>query len=127
MVSLFLFIDAVAGVAAGLFGVGGGILIVPALTLWAGFTQEKATGTSLAVLLPPVGLMAVMEYYKQGDVDLRAALFVAIGLVLGAWAGAWGAHKMGEQWLKLTFGIFVTLVGIWIIYGVLKGFHIRGI
>jgi uncharacterized membrane protein YfcA len=127
MTGLFLLIGAVAGVAAGLFGVGGGILIVPALTLWAGFTQEKATGTSLAVLLPPVGIMAVMEYYKQGDVDLRAALFVAAGLILGAWAGAWGAHKMGEQWLKLSFGIFVALVGVWIIVGAFKGIHVHGI
>ncbi len=127
MMGLFLLIGLAAGLAAGLFGVGGGILIVPALTFLAGFTQEKATGTSLAVLLPPVGLLAVMEYYKQGDVDLRAALFVALGLILGAWAGAWGAHKMGEQWLKLSFGIFVTLVGIWIVVGALKGFHVKGL
>jgi uncharacterized membrane protein YfcA len=66
-------IGLLGGFAAGLFGVGGGIVIVPALIYWAGFTQHKATGTSLAVLLPPIGLAAALEYYRHGNVDVRAA------------------------------------------------------
>lgn len=127
MTLLFLGIGLVAGLAAGFFGVGGGILIVPALTFLAGFTQERATGTSLAVLLPPVGLLAVMEYYRHGNVDIKAGLLIAIGLILGAWLGAFEVHKVSEVWLKLSFGIFVTLVGIWIVAGALKGIYVKGL
>jgi len=74
------------GFASGLFGVGGGIVIVPALIYWAGFTQHKATGTSLAVLLPPIGLAAALEYYRHGNVDVRAAVILATMMVIGAWA-----------------------------------------
>ncbi len=127
MILLFLGIGLVAGLAAGFFGVGGGILIVPALTFLAGFTQERATGTSLAVLLPPVGLLAVIEYYRHGNVDLRAGVLIALGLVLGAWLGAFEVHHLSEVWLKMSFGIFVTLVGLWIVLGALKGFHVKGL
>jgi len=68
---LFVLIGTLGGVASGLFGVGGGIVIVPALIYWAGFSQHMATGTSLAVLLPPIGLAAVFEYYRHGNVDVR--------------------------------------------------------
>ncbi len=127
MMGLFLLIGVAAGVAAGFFGVGGGILIVPALTFLAGFTQEKATGTSLAVLLPPVGLMAVLEYYRHGNVDLKAGLIIACGLVLGAWMGAMGAHKIGEAWLKMYFGLFLTLIGVWVIVSALKGLPVKSL
>ena len=78
-------IGLLGGFAAGLFGVGGGIVIVPALIYWAGFTQHKATGTSLAVLLPPVGLAAALEYYRHGNVDVRAAVILAAMMMIGAW------------------------------------------
>ncbi|HET6463337.1 MAG TPA: sulfite exporter TauE/SafE family protein, partial [Candidatus Krumholzibacteria bacterium] len=68
---IFLLIGLGAGVISGMFGVGGGLVIVPALIYWAGFTQHKATGTSLAVLLPPIGLMATVEYYRHGNVSFR--------------------------------------------------------
>lgn len=127
MIAMFLGIGVIAGLVAGLFGVGGGILIVPALTFLAGFTQEKATGTSLAVLLPPVGLLAVIEYYRHGDVDLKAGLIIAAGLVLGAWLGAMGAHKVGEPGLKITFGIFVIVIGLWIVIAGWKGLPIKSL
>jgi uncharacterized membrane protein YfcA len=124
---MFLLIGLGTGVISGLFGVGGGILIVPALVYLAGFSQEKATGTSLAVLLPPVGLLAVIEYYRTGNVDLKAGLWVALGLVIGAWFGAMGAHKVSEQWMKLSFGIFMTLLGMGLIVMALKGLHSKGL
>lgn len=127
MTILFLGIGLFTGLAAGFFGVGGGILIVPALTFLAGFTQEQATGTSLAVLLPPVGLLAVMEYYRHGNVDFKAGILIAAGLVLGAWLGGIEAHKVSEIWLKATFGIFLVSVGIWVIVGAFKGIHVHGI
>lgn len=127
MTVLFLLIGISAGLAAGLFGVGGGVLIVPALTFLAGFSQERATGTSLAVLLPPVGLLAVIEYYRHGNVDIKAGLMIAGGLVLGAWFGAMGAHKVSEIWLKTVFGFFVIAVGMWIVVAAWKGLPAKGI
>ena len=87
-------IGLLGGFAAGLFGVGGGIVIVPALIYWAGFTQHKATGTSLAVLLPPIGLAAALEYYRHGNVDVRAAVILAIMMMIGAWVGAFVANRL---------------------------------
>src|SRR5579862_7777892 len=101
MVVAFLVIGLVAGIASGIFGIGGGVLIVPALAFFSGFSQEQSVGTSLAVLLPPVGLAAVLEYYRNGNVNLKAAIFIALGVFVGAWLGALLAHKMGDAWLKL--------------------------
>ncbi len=109
---LFILIGLIAGVISGMFGVGGGILIVPMLVIFAGFSQHAATGTSLAVLLPPVGLGAVVQYYRQGQVDIRAALIIALCLFLGAWVSARVATRVPDAMLKLAFGIFMTLVGI---------------
>src|SRR5690349_20123737 len=89
----FVGIGILGGVVSGLSGVGGGIVIVPALIYWAGFTQHKATGTSLAMLLPPIGLAATIEYYRHGNVDIPAALILAVTMFLGAWAGAAIANK----------------------------------
>jgi uncharacterized membrane protein YfcA len=127
MVLIFLSVGLVAGIASGLFGLGGGVLIVPALTLLLGFNQELSVGTSLAVLLPPVGLAAVLEYYRHGNVNLKAALFIALGLFVGAWFGSLFAHKMGDAWLKLAFGVFVVCLGIGMILASLKGLHLRDI
>lgn len=127
MVAAFLGIGLVAGVASGLFGIGGGVLIVPALALLAGFSQELSVGTSLAVLLPPVGLAAVLEYYRHGNVNMKAAIFIALGLFVGAWLGSLFAHKMGDAWLKLAFGIFVVCLGIGMIVASFKGLHLRDI
>lgn len=111
-----LLIGLFAGLMAGLFGVGGGLIIVPALIYVAGFSAQKATGTSLAVLLPPVGLAAVIEYYKNGNIDFRAAFLVAIALFLGAWAGAYLANSLDHVKMKLLFGGFVVLVGLYTIF-----------
>lgn len=121
MTALFLLTGLAAGLASGLLGVGGGILIVPALSLLAGFAQERAVGTSLAVLLPPVGLAAVLAYWKTGNVDWKAAILIALGLFLGAWVGALAAHKMGDHWLRLCFGVFLIGLGVWVVVASLKG------
>ena len=116
----FVEIGILGGIAAGLFGVGGGIVIVPALIYWAGFTQHKATGTSLAVLLPPIGLAATLEYYRYGNVDIRAALILATTMFFGSWIGAYLANKMTGPHLRLAFGVFVLLLGGYLIYGACK-------
>jgi uncharacterized membrane protein YfcA len=110
-------IGALGGIASGFFGVGGGIVIVPALIYWAGFSQHKATGTSLAVLLPPIGLAATVEYYRNGNVDIPAAVIVAITMFVGAWVGAYFANRMEGPHLRLIFGIFVSVLGVYLVYG----------
>jgi uncharacterized membrane protein YfcA len=114
---IFAAIGIVGGIAAGFFGVGGGIVIVPALIYWAGFSQHKATGTSLAVLLPPIGLAAAIEYYRHGNVDVRAAAILAVTMFLGAWLGARFADRMTGPHLRLAFGLFVFALGIYLIIG----------
>jgi len=115
--ALFVIIGLLAGLFAGLFGVGGGIIIVPALIYWAGFTQHVATGTSLAVLLPPVGLVAAIEYYRHGNVDFRAGLIIAAAMVVGSVAGAVVANHMKGPQLRLLFGLFVCAVGVYLVHG----------
>lgn len=109
----FLLIGAAAGVCSGLFGIGGGTIIVPALMAWAGFSPHQATGTSLAALLFPVGLLGVLAYHRAGDVRLGAAAWIALGILLGAWIGARLALKLSGQQLKLSFGLFLCAVGVY--------------
>jgi hypothetical protein len=116
----YVVIGLVGGVTAGLFGVGGGIVIVPALIYWAGFSQHRATGTSLVVLLPPIGLAAVLEYYRHGNVDVRAALFLVGSMFVGAWGGAVLANQMKGPHLRLAFGIFTCVMGVYMVYGACK-------
>ena len=117
---IFVVIGLLGGVASGFFGIGGGIVIVPALIYWAGFSQHKATGTSLAVLLPPIGLAATFEYYKHGYVDIRAAIILAITMFAGSWFGAHAANRLKGPHLRLAFGIFVLGLGFYLIYGACK-------
>lgn len=113
---VFTFIGLAGGVTAGLFGIGGGVIIVPMLIYWAGFSQHKATGTSLAILLPPIGLMAAIEYYRNGSVDLRAAAIVASAMFVGLWIGAYVANRIRGPYLSLMFGIFVVALGVYLVY-----------
>jgi uncharacterized membrane protein YfcA len=117
---IFVLIGLVGGVAAGIFGIGGGIVIVPALVYWAGFSQHMATGTTLAVLLPPIGLAAAYEYYRHGNVDIRAALILAATMFLGSWLGAFFANKLEESYLHLFFGLFVCSLGFYLTYKACK-------
>ena len=110
----------VAGIAAGLFGIGGGIVIVPALVYLLHFSQHKATGTSLAILLPPVGLAAVLEYHRHKNVDIPAALIVGAALFVGGYIGAFFANKMSGPHLKFAFGAFAVAMGIYTMFTALQ-------
>src|SRR5436190_23193261 len=109
-------IGAAAGILSGLFGIGGGVLIVPALIYFAGFDQHLATGTSLAVLLPPVGIGAALEYYRHGGVNIRAAAIIAVCLLVTGSISAMFANRLSENYLRLAFGLFVIGVGITLVY-----------
>ncbi len=110
-----------AGILSGLFGIGGGVLIVPALMYGLGFSQKLATGTSLAILLPPVGIAAVMEYYRHGAVNIKAAMVIAIMVVLGSWLGSKFSVGIDPATMKLLFGVFLILLGGYIIYDAMSG------
>jgi uncharacterized membrane protein YfcA len=110
-------IGLVAGVLSGVFGIGGGVVIVPALIYLAGFGQHLATGTSLAVLLPPIGIGAVVEYYRYGNVNLRAALVIAVTVTVGGYLGAVLANRLAGPYLRLAFGVFVLSLGASLIVG----------
>jgi len=116
---LLLLIGLTAGIASGMFGIGGGVIVVPALVLIMGFSLPSAVGTSLAILLPPVGLAAVIEYFRHGNVDLKSAIVVALGLFTGAWISAYFANRLPGSWLRVAFGVFIICLGIYMIYGAL--------
>jgi hypothetical protein len=110
MILVFIVIGFLAGILAGVFGVGGGIIIVPALILLARLTPLAAIGTSLTALLLPVGALGVWEYYKKGDVNVLAALCIALGIFFGAFLGAKLAHYLTPLELKRSFAVFLVLV-----------------
>ena len=120
VVMRYILIGLLGGVASGFFGIGGGIVIVPALIYWAGFTQHRATGTSLAVLLPPIGIAAVVEYYRNGNVDFRAAMIIAVAMIVGGGLGAFAANRVDGPWLRLIFGVFVVLLGGYLVFGAVR-------
>jgi len=119
-VLLLVGIGLATGLVSGLFGIGGGLLLIPALIYLVGYTQHEATGTSLAVLLLPVGLGAVLEYYRHGFVDLKVALIIALAVLVGGWFGAVLANQISGPYLRLAFACFVVCVGLYLLYGALR-------
>ena len=109
---LFLAIGLAAGVLSGLFGIGGGVLIVPALLLLARMQPAMATGTSLAALLLPVGALGAWQYHKQGNVNPAAAVCIALGLAAGAYFGARYAQGLSPVALRRAFAVFLGLVAV---------------
>lgn len=111
MVWLALLVGVVVGIVSGVVGIGGGILFVPALIWLFGMDQYKAQGTSLGALLAPVGILAFYEYYKRGNADLRIALLLAAGFIVGGYFGAVGAQAISEVWLRRIFALTLIIVG----------------
>lgn len=112
MVLVFLAIGLGAGVLSGLFGIGGGVVIVPALMFITRMQPTTATGTSLGSLLLPVGILGAWEYYKGGHLNVKAALLVAVGLTIGALFGARLAQSLEPVMLKRLFAVFLVLIAI---------------
>jgi uncharacterized membrane protein YfcA len=112
MEPLFLAIGLAAGVLSGLFGIGGGILIIPALIFFATFPTKLALGTSLGAMLLPVGLLGAYAYYQAGNLNIRASILISLGLFLGAWVGAKLAHAIPGAILQRMFAVFIVLMAI---------------
>ena len=110
-------IGLVGGVVSGLFGVGGAIVIVPALVLLVKLPQHTASGTSLAALLLPVGLLGAMEYYRRGQVNVPYAGLIAAGLFVGALVGAHVAGNVSDAVMRRAFGGFLLLVAAKLLAG----------
>lgn len=102
----------VAGAVSGLVGIGGGIIIVPALVMLFGFSQKLAQGTTLALLVPPIGLLAALAYYQQGLVDIRAAALIIVGFVVGSLLGARYVAHLSNATVTRIFAVFLILVAI---------------
>lgn len=101
-----------AGYLSGLVGIGGGIVMVPVLALLFGFTQHKAQGTTLALLMIPVGIFGVMNYYKTGNVDVKTALLLCCGFVLGNYLGSKTAITLSQETLRKVFAILMFVVAV---------------
>lgn len=101
-----------AGILSGLIGIGGGIIIVPALVYFYGMDQKTAQGTSLAVLLPPTGLLAFIQYYRSGHVDLKMGVLIVVGALLGGWFGGGFAMSLPQATLRKVFAVVMMLVAV---------------
>ena len=115
-VFLLILIGIAAGLTTGFFGLAGGIVIIPALIYLAGFSQMTATGTYLVICLFPVSLAAAIEYYRHGHANIRATIIIGVSLFITAWASSHFANKVTDIYLRLSFGIFVALMGLYIVY-----------
>lgn len=109
---VFILIGVGAGILSGLFGIGGGVVIVPALILIAGLNPLTATGTSLGALLLPVGALGAMEYYRRGHLQIATSLLIALGLFFGAWLGARLATHLTPVQLRRAFAVFLALIAV---------------
>jgi len=109
---LILLLSLTVGVLVGLLGIGGGVVLVPALVYLLHYDQHMAQGTSLFILLPPIGLGALREYWKNGQVDLRAGIHCALGFLIGGYGGGKIAVPMPSNALKVIFGCFLMMSAV---------------
>jgi uncharacterized protein len=107
---MLLGVGLAAGVAAGMFGIGGGLIIVPALLFLLGMKEKQAIGTSLAALIPPVGLLGAAEYYRGGYINIKYAALVAVGLFIGAYFGARIVMSMPDALIRRIYAIFLLAI-----------------
>jgi uncharacterized membrane protein YfcA len=114
---LFLvLIGLAAGFLGGLVGIGGGVLIVPALVLLLGLSQHKAQGISLAMILFPVGILGVINYYKKGYVDFKYAGLLAVGFLIGSYAGSKFSLSLPQETVKKVFAVVMILLALKLLF-----------
>jgi uncharacterized membrane protein YfcA len=107
----FLLVGAFTGAVAGMFGIGGGVFVIPAMVYFFGFSQKAATGTSLGMLLPPIGILAFLQFYKAGQVDVPAAVLLIVGFLAGSYLSAGYAVALPDILLKRLFGGVLIVMG----------------
>jgi uncharacterized membrane protein YfcA len=101
-----------AGVLSGLLGIGGAILVIPMLVFVFGFSQHRAEGTTLAMMVPPIGILALMPYWKRGLVDVRAAALICAGFLIGGWIGGQIATGVSTHLLQKLFAVLLIAVAV---------------
>jgi uncharacterized membrane protein YfcA len=112
----YILLGLAAGILSGLIGIGGGTIIVPALVLFFGMSQHLAQGTTLALLVPPIGILAAWQYYREGYVDLHVAGLICLGFVIGGLAGAKMATSLSNTVLERIFGAALLLISLKMIF-----------
>ncbi|MCK9614020.1 MAG: sulfite exporter TauE/SafE family protein [Candidatus Omnitrophica bacterium] len=113
----YVILGLAAGTLSGLLGIGGGLILIPALVYIFGLTQHQAQGTTLAFMIPPIGLLAALKYYHDGNVKLNIAMFMCLGFFIGGLLGAMFVNKIPELLLKRIFGIALLLASLRMIFG----------
>jgi len=114
---LYIILGLVAGIFGGMFGIGGGTILIPAMVYLFGLTQHQAQGTTLAIMVPPIGLLAALHYYYSGNVKLGMAGFICLGFFIGGLIGAHFVQNLSDPLLKRLFGAFLLVVSINMILG----------
>ncbi len=112
MILIVILIGVFAGMMGGLIGIGGGVIIVPALVYFIGLNQHMAQGTSLGLLMLPVGILAFLQYYKSGYVDLRIVGLLGIGFLVGSYFGSRLSISLPQQTIKRIFAIMMILIAV---------------
>ena len=113
---LLILVGLLAGILSGLVGLGGGVIIVPALVFLLGFSQHQAQGTSLGILLLPAGIFAVINYYKKGYIDVKVVLLLFAGFLIGGWIGSQISLNISETLLKKVFAIALVLIAVKVLF-----------
>lgn len=114
---LYILLGLSAGILSGVVGIGGGVLIVPVLVFLFGFSQQQAQGTTLALLVPPIGILAAWTYYQHGFVNIKVAAFIAGGFILGSLFGARFAVGISNTMMEKIFGVTIILIGLKMVVG----------
>lgn len=114
---LYVILGLVAGIFGGLFGIGGAVIIIPALVYLFGLTQHAAQGTTLAIMVAPVGLLAALRYYQNGNVNLSVVIFVCLGFFIGGFIGAHFAQYLPGPVLKKLFGVLLLFISLQMMFG----------
>ena len=117
MLFTYIILGLLAGTASGFLGIGGGTIIIPALVYLCGFTQHQAQGTTLAMMIPPIGLLAALRYYYSGNVNIKVAAILCAGFFIGGLLGATMVKTIPDLTLRRIFGVFLALVALKMIWG----------
>ncbi len=113
---ILIIIGIISGLLAGVFGIGGAIIVIPALVFILGMSQHDAQGTSLAFMLPPVGILATWNYWKAGHVDWRIALVLSVTFVVGAYFGSQLSVNISDKMLRRVFGVLMLVMAVKMIF-----------
>ncbi|MDP4266763.1 MAG: sulfite exporter TauE/SafE family protein [Bacteroidota bacterium] len=114
---VLIIIGLVAGLVGGLSGIGGGIIVIPALVLLIGMSQQEAQGTNLAMMLPPIGFLAAYNYYKRGFVNIKVALILGLAFILGGFVGSKIAVNLPDLLVKRIFAVLLLVISVKMLLG----------